>query len=209
MCDIEIWKDIKGYEGYYQVSNLGRVRSLDRYRTGKRGAKTFCKGIVMVLAKGKNGYLTISLRKERNVKKTLVHRLVGIAFIPNEKNLPCIDHIDGDRGNNRVENLRWCTTKENMNYELVRKNISIVQKSSERCRQHLKEIQESCKRPIVAILPNGEIRLYNSAREAEEKDGFNHSRIAAVCRGREKSHRGCKFYYETDYNVKEISKRSG
>lgn len=128
LTDSEIWKDITGYEGLYQVSNLGRVKSLDRHRKGKRGAMTFVKGRILSLTKGKHGYIQASLHKDNKQYAPLVHRLVGAAFIPNERNLSCIDHIDSNRANNCVENLRWCTTKENMNFDMVRKNISTSRK---------------------------------------------------------------------------------
>ena len=195
---MENWKDIKGFEGLYQVSDNGRVKSLDRYRKGKRGALTICKGRILSPHKGKNGYIQICLCKENHKYTPLVHRLVGEAFIPNKDNLPCIDHIDGNRENNSADNLRWCTTKENMSYSLVKNRISAVQKSNERCRQHQRDIQSACRKPIVAVFPNGKIKEYSSVIEAE-KDGFSHSNISAVCRNRQKSHRGCKFYYKKDY----------
>ena len=112
----EIWKDIEGYQGCYQVSTLGRVRSLDRV-TGKQGK--YCKGqIIKPHISGKARYYIVQLSPSR--KWFSIHRLVAKAFIPNIDNKPCIDHIDGDRFNNEVSNLRWVTPSENQNNPISR-----------------------------------------------------------------------------------------
>ena len=117
---MEIWKDIEGYEGYYQISNEGRVKSLNYNKTGKE--KTLCSVL------DKYGYYTIGLHKEGNCKRYLVHRLVAEAFIPNEYNKPCIDHINTVRTDNRVENLKWTTVIENNNNPLTKIKMSKAQK---------------------------------------------------------------------------------
>lgn len=99
----EIWKPIKGFEGAYEVSTLGRVKSLKR-----KEAKILC-------ACCRNGYLSVHLED----KYYAIHRLVGLAFVPNPENKPEIDHIDGNRSNNEVGNLRWCTHRENINNPLT------------------------------------------------------------------------------------------
>ena len=112
----EIWKDIEGYEGMYQVSNLGRVRSLDRYIPAKCAlSKTdddvlyFRKGKIIKLWEIVGGYFYVSLSKGDKAKMFRVHRLVAMAFIPNPDNLPEVNHIDEDKSNNRADNLEWCT----------------------------------------------------------------------------------------------------
>jgi hypothetical protein len=112
MSDIEIWKDIEGYEGIYQISNFGRVKSLKRITTGKNGGKYKSIEKIMIPEILNGGHLRISLFKN-GYKRHLVHRLVAIAFIPNPDNLPFINHINNNPSHNFLENLEWCTPKQN------------------------------------------------------------------------------------------------
>lgn len=109
----EIWKDVIGYEGLYQVSNFGNVRSVDRVIHLSNGQSRFVPGKTKVLRKNNQGYSVVGLYDKDRQKAALVHRLVATAHIPNPEGKPCIDHIDGNRTNNNVDNLRWCTQKEN------------------------------------------------------------------------------------------------
>lgn len=120
--DGEIWRDIKKFKGY-QVSNFGRVRSLDRIiKVGSNMRNV--DGIILKTNKDKDGYEIIGFKIGDGDKgqRMRVHRLVAEAFIPNPDNYPCIDHINGIRDDNNVTNLRWCTVKMNSNYELAKKN---------------------------------------------------------------------------------------
>lgn len=101
----EIWKDVVGYEGLYQISNLGNVKSLNYNHTGKE----------RILAKKhhKSGYVTVTLCKNGKHKNKSIHILVAMAFIPNRFSLPCVNHIDGDKENNFVDNLEWVTYSQN------------------------------------------------------------------------------------------------
>ena len=115
----EVWKDIEGYEGRYQVSNLGRVRSLDRTETSKRHGEP-CdiryQGKILSPTLGKNGYKRVNFKKNGYQKAYYVHRLVATAFIPNPENLPAVNHKDECRTNNQADNLEWCTFEYNNNY---------------------------------------------------------------------------------------------
>ena len=112
----EIWKDIKGYEGLYQVSNLGRVRSLGHHIRQRNNSKKLCKGQILkpyLNNKGK-GYYIIGLSKNNKRKCYLVHRLVAEAFIPNPENKPEVNHKFGITTDNRVTELEWATREEQM-----------------------------------------------------------------------------------------------
>lgn len=116
----EIFKPIKGFETKYEVSNLGRVRSLDR----KDARGWNIKGRDLKIYINKKGYSIVSLYKNSQLFTCKVHRLVAQAFLPNPKNKPEVDHIDTDRSNNRVDNLVWVSRVENNNNPLTRQHNS-------------------------------------------------------------------------------------
>ena len=150
----EIWKDIKNYEGLYQISNLGRIKSL---RTFNSFTKTYYNREKIL--KGKidtNGYVMVCLCKE-NKKYIRVHRLVAETFIPNFKNYPIINHKDENKKNNRVDNLEWCTYTYNNSYGTKNNNI--------------------CKAIIQYDLEGNYINEYKSIMEASRKLKINHSGI--------------------------------
>lgn len=107
--DTEIWKDIVGYEGLYQISNLGRVKHL--YQKYKNKFANIHREEHFVGYKGSNGYMYVVLHKNNKHKTVLIHRLVAKYFIPNPNNYECVNHKDESHDNNRVENLEWCTKK--------------------------------------------------------------------------------------------------
>ena len=109
----EIWKDVVGYEGLYEVSNLGRIR-----RNGK----------ILKPQKTRDGYLRVHLSKNGIAKHGKVHRLVALAFLPNPQNLPQINHKDEDKTNNAVNNLEWCSEEYNANYGT--RNERVAEKNS-------------------------------------------------------------------------------
>lgn len=113
----EIWKDIPNYEGFYQISSFGNVRSLDRvihFQKGNPKRNTFSKGKRIKNQISNSGYYRTKLCKNQTRKMFSVHRLVAEVFIPNPENKPQVNHIDGNRLNNHVENLEWATMSENV-----------------------------------------------------------------------------------------------
>ena len=139
----EIWKDIPGYEGKYEVSNLGNVRSLNYNRSGE--PKLLKQGNV-------NGYKVVILYKDGKKKTCNVHRLVAMTFIPNPDNLPIVNHKDEDKSNNNVNNLEWCTYKYNNTYGTARERAGKKMRGENHplygkhhSEEHRKKISESLK----------------------------------------------------------------
>ena len=116
----EEWRPVVGYEGLYEVSSYGRVRSLDGFIVDSLGYKRLHKGKVLSPAKDKNGYLKVNLHCNGKCKIIRVHRLVAQAFIPNTDNLPMVNHKDEDKTNNNIDNLEWCDQKYNINFGTAR-----------------------------------------------------------------------------------------
>ena len=182
----EEWKDIKNFEGYYQVSNLGRIRSLDRYViANKHGGKKLLKSRIMktTKVKGRDGdnshYLCVNLRKEGKNKVCMVHRLVAEAFIPNPDNLPVPNHIDGNKSNNIVTNLEWTTYSEN--------------------NQHALDTNLRNPRGTVICqydLNHNFIKEYKSVIEASRENGYNYSSISHCLNGRQKTYKGYIWEYK-------------
>ena len=177
---IEVWKDIQGYEGYYQVSNLGRVRSLDRnvQHNTKHGNVALRKGKILKCKKDLDGYSIINLSKQNNRTNKKVCRLVAQAFIPNFQNKPQVNHKDGNKSNDNVENLEWVTAKENMQHAL---------KTGLRC-----DIKRR-KRVAQYDMENNLIKIWNGIQEASKVTKANH--ITDCCKGRRNKSKGYKWRY--------------
>lgn len=157
----EIWKDIEGYEGLYQVSNMGRVRSLRR-------------NIILKSRIERNGYESVKLTVNNIPKDYSIHRLVAMAFIPNPDNLPQVNHKDENKTNNCMENLEWCTQEYNQNYGTI--NI----------RKSQKQLNHKNKSKIVLqySLDGTFIKEWESIRDVQRMTGYDSSHISRCCRGK-------------------------
>lgn len=177
----EIWKSVVGYEGLYEVSNMGRVRSLDHISSNR-----LFKGKVMsqfnIYTPGKRHpfpYKQVKLTKNGKDKMLLVHRLVAMAFLPNPQNLPFINHKDENPSNNRADNLEWCTPKYNSSYGGLP--------------QYLSEVNG---REVLQFSLKGEfVAKYVSLQKAQQDTKINASSILRVCKGRERHAGGFKWRY--------------
>lgn len=175
---MEFWKDIKGYEGLYQVSDTGRIKSLQRHR--KNHTKTqIVKEKIKNTRKDPQGYLLLDLYKDNKPKTIRVHRLVAETFIPNPENKETVNHMDGDKENNDVENLEWASFKEQNNH-IYEKKL----KSDESIDKAIKAMNKASSKKTMCL--NDGI-IYNSASEAGRAVGVSASLIMRVCRGERKS----------------------
>ena len=166
----EVWKDIAGYEGLYQISSLGNVKSLNYNRTKKE----------RILTPGKrgSGYLFVCLCKVGKSKKFNIHRLVGDAFIENPKNFPQVNHIDEDKTNNCVDNLEWCTAKYNMNFGTRGARDLETKKLRNR---------KNAEKSVLQFTKDGKfVNEYHSISEAERNTGIYQSNIVQCCKNRKR-----------------------
>jgi hypothetical protein len=173
----EIWKDVKGYEGLYQVSNLSRVKGLNRFVDTKNG---YCKNIkerILTLGVGSNGYWKVSLNKNNHTEVTMIHRIICNAFIPNPENKLCVNHKDGNKLNNSIENLEWCTYSEN-SIHAFRTGLKKPPMLGKFGKEH------SNSKIIFQYSKDGIfINLFHGAGEAERATGIRQKNIWAACYG--------------------------
>lgn len=177
----EIWKPIKGYEGWYEVSNLGRVRSLDRIVTYSDGKNYSLKGKMLKMHYCGSGYLQFILHKNGKTEHKYPHRLVAETFLPNPNNLPEVNHKDENKTNNCVDNLEWCDSKYNKNY-----GTAIQRMAEKKSKTVLK----------IDINTNEVIEEYPSAMEAARKLNIYQGNISDCCRGKYKTAYGYKWKYK-------------
>ena len=171
----EIWLPIEGYENLYEISNLGRVRSLEHTVTNKNGSKRKFPGKILKPLKNTCGYLFVNLCKNGIVRTFLIHRLVAFAFIPNPEGRTCVNHRDENKQNNSVENLEWCTAKENINYGTRNKRAS-----------------EKRSKPVLCIELN---QIFPSLTDAAKQLRISVGNLSWVLTGRSKTAGGYHWEY--------------
>lgn len=170
----ETWKDIEEYEGLYQVSNMGRVKSVRRN--------------IILRPSIRNGYKRVTLYTNNIPKRYSIHRLVAMAFIPNPDNLPQVNHKDENRTNNCISNLEWCTQEYNINYGTGNK------------RRAQKQLNNKNKSKVVLqySLDGTFIKEWKSTMDVQRKLGFGQSHIVQVCKGKRRIAYGYIWKYKNE-----------
>ena len=181
----EIWKSIEGYEGLYEISNLGRVKSLARFENGHNAnsQKRYFRKEKFLKQGNVRNYLVVCLLKNGKRKMYRVHRLVALAFIPNPNNYSCVNHKDENPLNNCVDNLEWCSFDYNCNYGTRNERMS---KSLKNCK--------STSKPIRCVETG---IIYQSEKEIERQLGFCQSHISGCCK--HKKHRNTAYGYHWEF----------
>ena len=178
----EVWKDIQGYEGKYQISSFGNVKSLNYGRTKKER--------ILIPGNNAKGYLQVKLSKNGITKNFYVHKLVSQAFIENPDNLPEVNHIDEDKTNNCVSNLEFCDRKYNINYgtrnEKMLKTLKLIK-------------SKFAQKEALQFTKDGKfVNEYPSIKEAGRYTGINQGNICLCCKGRRFTAGGYIWKYKED-----------
>ena len=190
----EKWVDVKGYEGLYQISNYGHIKSKDRWK-GNNGGLMLLKARVLKQHPNSRGYFRVQLVGENGKKEQLfVHRLVAMHFVdnPNIYVNNIVNHLDSDHTNNRADNLEWTTPEGNVEHA-VRKGRM---KHSEERKKHLREACERNGKSVVGVnIKTGEIVRFVCLNDSRNK-GFQPSCVSNCCKGTRETHKGYRWQYE-------------
>lgn len=165
MC--EEWKPISGFEGLYEISSYGRVKSFKVYPSGK----------ILKPSPDSNGYLRLSLSKDGKKSDATVHRLVAEAFLPRIDGKTCVNHIDGDKANNQLDNLEWCTYRENAQHALMTGLYNGISEEAT-----MKGVRRSAKNRTRQVIRSDGERFRNAAEAASAIGANRHSIYTAIRR---------------------------
>lgn len=183
---IENWRDIAGYEGLYEVSTCGRVRSLDMFVRNRNGC-SLRKGRILRPRLVGSGYQQVNLHKNGKKKNHYIHRLVANEFLPNPKHFKEVNHINECKDDNRAENLEWCDRSHNINYGTRNQRVSkaLRGKPNIACSKRVAQID---------VNTNELIKIWPSTKECG-RYGFVQQNISDCCRGKRKVHKGYRWSY--------------
>lgn len=188
----EVWKDVIGYEEFYQVSNFGNIRSKDRYKRNNNGVMLL-KGRILKPLPNNRGYLRITLNDNKSKKHFFVHRLVALHFVdnpaPDTNNV--VNHIDSNYLNNSANNLEWTTTRGNMQHAIAKGRMK---RTSEWLR-HLRETNEKNGTPVVGVNIKTNEKIYFACLNDCRSKGFQPSCVCNCCKGIRKTHKGFEWRY--------------
>lgn len=203
----EVWKPVVGYEGVYEVSNIGRVKRLP---IGKQWPYRKTHNNIRKQKITRRGYLSVNLSYNDNVKWCLVHRLVAQAFIPNPNNYPYVNHKNEVKTDNRAENLEWCTHVYNCRYGSgIQRQKESRWKNDPNKVSWRKAIETRCinnsrnaRKPVMQFTKQMElIKSYNSISEAAEAVNSSASKVSACCRHKTKTHYGYIWKFKSEYEA--------
>ena len=175
----EEWRDVKGYEGLYQVSSMGRVKSLERKLPHWRGGERTVKECILKPGMDKGGYLRVVLCAGGKTRMFLVHRLVCEAFHENPDNKPQVNHINEIKTDNRACNLEWCTRKQNINHG-----------------SRTERVAKARSKPVGQYTLDGDlVKIWQSTNEVQRQTGFGCGNICNVANGKRKTAHGFIWKY--------------
>lgn len=184
---IEVWKDIDGFDGKYQISNKGRV---------KRNNNRFYQPEIILKTHLTNGYESVMLRKKGHKYNLYIHRLVATAFVDNPDNRSCVDHIDTNKTNNNYQNLRWCTRKENSNNPLTLQHM--IEKNPKSMLGKAGHLHPRSKKVGQYGLDGRLIKVYESMCQASKLTNTNQGNLYSCCVGKRNKCNGFIWRFENE-----------
>lgn len=190
----EIWEDVEGWEGRYKISNLGRLKRCAYVKKHESGKRIKMTDKIVTTNYDRKGYIKVTLCEKDKRFTTSIHRLIARAFIPNPENKPHVNHINGKRDDNRIENLEWATAKENIVHSYL------VLKRKHNCTGML---NKGGKKIGVYDKDGNLLKEYPSQMQAQRETGINAVNIGQVCRGESKSAKGLIFKFILSENKKD------
>lgn len=182
----EIWTQVPDYNNFYEVSNLGNIRSIDRYVNSKNGSTRVVKGKKTKLIDN-GSYYVVGLSKHGKTRQHYVHRIVAEAFIPNVYNLPIVNHINGNKLDNRVENLEWCTIEYNVKDAWENDLMNIPQGKENKMYGRYGKNANKSKIIYQYDLEGNLIKKWDCQRDVQRELGFNEKCISNCALGRTKT----------------------